>query len=108
MKSIETLPGVLDLGRDNIQDIYYISESPKPQSSPGRSNPTSANKSNDEAHEQRKILDPTNLKHCILKNQQILLVILLIIVIVAAGIGIAFSVKGTGMVHYYQNKTAFD
>ena len=72
MKSTETLPGVFDLGRDNIQDVYDISESPKPQSSLKRSNPISANKSNDEAHEQRKFLDPINLKHCVVKHQQIL------------------------------------
>ena len=30
MKSTETLSGVFDLGRDNIQDVYDISESPMP------------------------------------------------------------------------------
>ena len=107
MKSTETLSGVFDLGRDNIQDVYDISESPMPQSSPGRSNPTSADKSNDDAHEQKKFHDPTNLKDCVLKYQQILLIILLIIVLIAAGIGITFIVvKGSGMLDSYQNKTA--
>ena len=104
MISIETLSGVFDLGRDNIQDVNDISESPKPQSSLGRSNPTSANKSNDEAHEKRKFLDPMNLKHCVVKYKQILVIILLIIVLVAAGIAIFFV---TGMLVSCLNTAAF-
>ena len=100
-KLSDTLPGFYDLGRENVLCVCNISEPPKPKIPSKRSKSIADNKSKNEAHEQRKFLDQSNLKHSVLKNQQIQLVILLIIVLVAAGIGITFFVKGTGMLKSY-------
>ena len=108
-KPSDTLPGIYDLAGENVQGIYDISESSKPKVPPKGLKPTHGNKANNEAHDWRKFLDPTELKHWVLMHRRLLLVILLVIVFVAVAIGVPLTVtKGSGMQGSHQNTTTLN
>ena len=91
-KPSDTLPAVYDLAGENVQGVYDISESSKPKIPPKASKPTSGIKVNNDSHEWRKLLDPTELKHWTLMHRRIILVVLLIIVFVAVAVGVPLAV----------------